>query len=42
MSSATWKCPDCKETIQSIATEVTHHCPSNNNVLTQWEKVNNK
>jgi len=42
MSSVIWKCPICKERIEAIATVVTHHCPDNNNALTQWEKVNNK
>jgi len=39
MSNATWECPNCNATIQAIATVVSHICPSNNNNLTIWEKV---
>jgi len=42
MNNATWKCPNCKATIQAIATMVTHICPSNNHALTVWEKVSKK
>jgi len=34
-----WRCPKCKQEIQALATEVTHRCPSNKNLLVQWESA---
>ena len=41
-TTKTWKCPSCKESIKAIATQVAHHCPSNNNQNTQWVLLEEK
>ena len=37
-----WRCPKCKQVIQALAREVTHRCPSNKNLNTQWEEADEK
>jgi len=36
----TWLCPKCEKVeVQAIAVEVAHRCPSNKNLMTQFEVV---
>lgn len=41
---ATWRCPKCQHEIQALlgANAVSHRCPSNKNLPTQWELVEEK
>ena len=32
----TWRCPKCGTTIKAVATQVTHRCPSNKNLHTEF------
>lgn len=37
-----WRCKFCKKQIRAIGSEVTHRCPSNRNIVTAFELVQEK
>jgi len=35
----TFQCPKCKYQVEAIASQVTHRCPMNKNLITEFQEV---
>ena len=35
-----WRCPKCKSEVEAVASAVSHRCPSNKNIYTAYELIN--
>ena len=38
-SMKTWRCPKCSAEIQALGSAVSHRCPNNKSLFTNWELI---